>query len=225
MAAMEPWVRALLRWFARHRRPMPWRSLATPYRVWISEIMLQQTQVKTATPYFERLVRAFPDVAALARARESEVLRVWQGLGYYTRARNLHACARVLVREHGGRVPPGYGVLRTLPGIGDYTAAAIASICAGEPVVSVDGNVVRVWSRFRDLHGDSETSRFRSGVKADLQPFMPVRRAGDFNESLMELGALVCRPGQPDCRHCPIQRWCLGHAAGTAVGLPERAIR
>ncbi len=219
------WVRALLDWFAVHRRPMPWRDNPQPYMVWISEMMLQQTQVVTVGPYFARFMRRFPTVEALAGAPLEAVLRCWQGLGYYARARHLHEAARRVVAELDGRLPTSAEGLRALPGIGPYSAAAIASIAFGEAVPAVDGNVVRVFARFWKLTDDSTRPAFREQLAARLADCQDRAAPGDFNQAVMELGALVCRPRQPDCAACPLLRWCQARAAGVAADLPVKPAR
>jgi A/G-specific adenine glycosylase len=188
---------------------MPWRNQPEPYAIWISEIMLQQTQVDTATPYYKAFMRQFPNVKALAAAEPQDVLKAWEGLGYYSRARNLQSAARMLVAESGGQLPRGSAELRKLPGIGEYTAAAIASIAHGEPVPSVDGNVLRVVSRFRGSVEDVSKSETRAHIREYLARHIRRTRPGDFNQALMELGALVCRPRNPDCGACPLNRNCV----------------
>ncbi len=210
--------RALLRWFAASRRDLPWRRGRTPYRVWLAEVMLQQTQVATATPYFERFVARFPDVQALAEAELSEVLTLWKGLGYYSRARNLHRAARQIA-ERG--MPSTAAGLRELPGFGRYTAAAVASLAFGKAVALVDGNVARVLSRLRGIAeppGDpGREARLWQEAEALLDPARP----GAFNEALMELGALVCTPAQPRCLEgCPWSRWCEARRRGLQASIP-----
>jgi A/G-specific adenine glycosylase len=222
----EAWTRRLLRWYRRHRRALPWRRRAAPYAVWVSEVMLQQTQVKTVIPYFNRFMARFPSPRALARARLHDVLRVWEGLGYYARARNLHSAARRLAAHHSGRLPTTSRALRRLPGIGEYSAAAIASICHGEPVPAVDGNVVRVLARFLGLRVPGGASGLRRRVRAFLLPRIPRAHPGDFNQALMELGALVCRPHDPACARCPLGRPCVARRSGrTEFYRPRRAVR
>jgi A/G-specific adenine glycosylase len=215
---------ALARWFASARRDLPWRRQRTPYRVWLSEVMLQQTQVSRVVDYFERFVARFPEVTDLAAAAEDEVLSLWSGLGYYSRGRNLHKAARVVVDEHGGRFPTDARDLATLPGVGAYTAAAIASFSAGERVAVVDGNVVRVLSRLVDATDpvDQPIGRRRLEAVADAL----VSAAPDpaiHNEAMMELGALVCTPKAPACGACPLSSWCAARAAGTALRRPVKA--
>ncbi|MEM7735672.1 MAG: A/G-specific adenine glycosylase [Deinococcota bacterium] len=207
----------LLTWFDREQRELPWRSLRTPYRVWISEVMLQQTQVATVIPYFERWQRAFPDVYTLAAAPLDDVLKLWEGLGYYRRARLIHACAKVICEEHAGTLPNSYDQLITLPGIGPYTAAAIASLAFGEAAIAVDGNIKRVAARLFELAGGPDPKL----VTQHLQPHLPAERAGAFNEALMELGATVCTPKTPACARCPVQGQCLGHQHNTVQQFPE----
>jgi len=217
--------RALGDWFARARRPLPWRRDYDPYGVWVSEMMLQQTQVETVLPYYRRWMERFPDVAALAAAPEADVLKAWEGLGYYARARNLHAAAREVVRRHGGRLPADAAALRALPGIGPYTAGAIASIAFNAPEPAVDGNVARVLSRLFAL---PQAPREPAGARALhtlAAALVPRRGARDFNQGLMELGALVCRDRAPQCLLCPLRRWCRASAEGSPERYPPRARR
>ena len=222
-------TKRLVRWYGRHARRLPWRVAPgvrrrpDPYHVWLSEVMLQQTTVAAVGPYFDKFVARWPSVRALAGASLDEVLGAWAGLGYYARARNLHACARVVSAESGGRFPDSEGALRRLPGIGPYTAAAIAAIAFGRPATVVDGNVERVMARLyavRDpLPGASERLR---GLAASLTPH---RRAGDYAQAVMDLGATVCTPRNPNCGACPWRGACCGHARGIAEALPARAPR
>ena len=220
------WVPALLAWFATDRREMPWRTTPSPYRVWISEIMLQQTQVVTVIPYFNRFLARFPDPAALAAAPLQELLKIWEGLGYYTRARNLHRAAQVVMTQHGGQVPDTFETLLTLPGIGRYTAAAIASIAFREPVPVVDGNVLRVFSRFLGRDSDIGTPVARDWFFDYLQK--PIASSGDpssFNQAIMELGALLCTPRNPNCSGCPIATGCRARIENRTAELPVKAKR
>lgn len=217
--------RALLRWFDRHRRPMPWRDDPQPYKVWISEVMLQQTQVATVMPYFERFIERFPAVADLASADLQDVLAVWQGLGYYSRARNLHKAAAIVMRERGGVLPRVASDWQTVPGIGPYAAGAIASIAFGEAVPAVDGNVVRVFTRLLGIRKDSTKPAVRRALTGHVAAVITPRRAGDFNQAVMELGALVCKPRNPDCKHCPLERWCVASAKGLTTQIPCRPRR
>ncbi|MFH2203727.1 MAG: A/G-specific adenine glycosylase [Elusimicrobiota bacterium] len=219
--------RRLLDWYDRHRRRLPWRENPSPYRVWLSEIMLQQTQVVTVVPYFRRFLRKYPSLRALARARESDVLRLWAGLGYYSRARSLRRAARAVAAEHGGRLPDRLEALRALPGIGPYTAAAIASIAFGRPHELVDGNVARVLARLRGVRGDVKTAAVSRRLWAAARELLHPRRPGDWNQALMELGALVCLPPPdvPRCRQCPLQEFCFACQHGAQNRLPGRTAR
>jgi A/G-specific adenine glycosylase len=195
--------RALLRWYDKHRRDLPWRKTHDPYRIWLSEIMLQQTRVAAVLEHYRIFLERFPNVEALAAAPEDAILAAWSGLGYYRRARMLHRCAKELVEQHGGRFPQSAEVLETLPGIGRYTAAAIASIAFDEPIAVVDGNVERVLER---LTGCDLT---QPQIWQHAQSLLSASRPGDFNQSMMELGATVCLPRDPKCPTCPVRKWCV----------------
>jgi A/G-specific adenine glycosylase len=216
---------ALLSWFRRRARDLPWRRTRNPYRVWLSEVMLQQTRVDTVVPYYRRFVRAFPSVQALAAAPLSRVLKLWEGLGYYARARHLHAAAQRIMREHGGRLPSSAREWAELPGVGRYTAAAIASITQGEPLAALDGNARRVLSRLVGLETALDESRTVEQLWSLAERLLDRARPGDFNQALMELGATVCRPRNPDCGVCPLVRWCRAYATGRQRELPVRARR
>jgi A/G-specific adenine glycosylase len=215
-SAPSPDPARLLSWYDRHRRSLPWRAqpgeASDPYRVWLSEIMLQQTTVKTVAPYYARFLSRWPDVAALAAAPLEEVLQVWAGLGYYARARNLHACARAIVEQHGGRFPPEAAALRALPGIGAYTAAAIAAIAFDQPAVAVDGNVERVVARLFAVTDPWPAAKSR--IHQLAQTLAPAQRAGDFVQALMDLGALICTPLRPACALCPLNPCCAARHHG-----------
>jgi A/G-specific adenine glycosylase len=213
--------RRLLAWFDRHRRPMPWREDPAPYRVWISEIMLQQTQVATVIPYFERFTARFPDLASLAAAAEEDVLAAWSGLGYYRRARDLHRAARQ-VAAAGGRLPREAADWERLPGVGRYTAGAVASIAFGRPAPALDGNGVRVLCRLHALAGDPARQPLRGRLWDLLGELAAGARPGDVNQAVMELGARVCRPGAADCAACPLADGCRARAAGDPLTWPER---
>ncbi|NLG67984.1 MAG: A/G-specific adenine glycosylase, partial [Firmicutes bacterium] len=212
---------ALVSWFARAQRPLPWRQAGDPYAVLVSEFMLQQTQVATVVPYFQRFLARFPSLESLARARLDDVLAIWQGLGYYRRARHLHATARLVLQRHGGRIPDDPAVLRTLPGVGPYMAGAIASIAYGRPEPAMDGNAMRVLSRLR-LEGAPpvQAAARRRGQWA--RAMIPEGRAADFTQGLMELGSTICRPTQPLCGTCPVQRFCSAWAYRIQEELPVR---
>ncbi len=216
---------ALLAWIALGRRDLPWRQRRDPYAVWISEIMLQQTQVVTVVPYFDRWMARFPDIAALAAAPLDDVLKAWEGLGYYARARNLQRAAQIVVAQYGGQLPGERGALLALPGIGRYTVGAILSLAFGQPEPVLDGNVRRVLCRVYDIAEDPRQPavvRRLWDTAAALVEAAPAGQAGDLNEALMELGAQVCTPGRPACGSCPLQAACLAHAHGVEAERPLR---
>ncbi len=208
--------RELLAFYDERRRDLPWRRDADPYRVWVSEIMLQQTRVEAAIPYYQRWLARFPTLHSLADADTDDVLAAWEGLGYYSRARNLHKSARIVRDRLGGSLPDTADGLRALPGIGAYTAGAIASIAFGKAEPAIDGNVRRVLARLFDLDDPAPAS-----VRARTRRLLSRERAGDFNQALMELGATVCVPRSPRCDECPIARWCLARARGTQRDRPR----
>lgn len=215
----------LLAWFRAGARDLPWRRERTPYRVWVSEVMLQQTRVETVIPYFERFMAAFPTVEALAAAHIDRVLKLWEGLGYYSRARSLHKAAGILWRGHGGELPRSAAALRELPGVGPYTAGAIASIAFGEPAAAVDGNVIRVFSRVFDIEDCVDDADVRERIWELAREVVDPKEPGAFNEALMELGAMVCVPRAPRCESCPLARRCDGRARGLVGELPVRKPR
>jgi len=209
-------TRALLAHYDATARALPWRGVDDPYAVWVSEVMLQQTRVEAVVPYYERWLETFPTVEALAEARLDEVLKAWEGLGYYRRARNLHAAARLVRERHGGRLPDDPADLRALPGVGIYTAGAVASIAFGVAAPAVDGNVRRVLSRLHDLEDPSPAE-----LRDRAAELVPADRPGDFNQALMELGATICTPRAPDCEACPL----AGHCEARARGVQEQRPR
>ena len=211
----------LLAWFDAGHRDMPWRRTKDPYRILLAEYLLQRTRVASGTPYYERFVERFPDLASLAAASEEDVLRAWEGLGYYRRARYVHAAAKAIVREHGGRIPSDAATLATLPGIGPYTAGAVASIAFGEAVPAVDGNVTRVVSRLFRVEADVTTAAGRASIQELAAGLVPTARPGAFNQALMELGANVCTPRRPACPACPLAGLCMAHGAGVQSALPR----
>jgi A/G-specific adenine glycosylase len=216
---------ALLDWYADHQRILPWRQSDDPYAVWVSEIMLQQTRVATVIPYFERWMERFPDVTTLAAANEDEVLHCWQGLGYYSRARGLLQGARMVIGRFDGRVPADVGDLCLLPGVGPYTAGAIASIAFGKDEPVVDGNVIRVLTRLFALPGDPTKAPLKRELWELARALLPAGRAAEFNQAVMELGALCCTPRSPLCGECPVRGSCLGFRQGEATRFPELAKR
>jgi A/G-specific adenine glycosylase len=212
----------LLAWFRQFRRQLPWRRTRDPYRIWLSEIMLQQTRVAAVIPYYERFVDRFPDVRALAEAPEEEVLRLWSGLGYYSRARNLHKAAKQIVAEHGEHFPTRLDEALALPGIGNYTAAAILSIAYGERLAVLDGNVARVLARLGAVRGDLRESRRWQELQKVADTYLDPESPGDWNQAMMELGATLCTPKSPQCLLCPVAQFCEGRKLGIAESLPEK---
>jgi A/G-specific adenine glycosylase len=219
MRAMNP-TRSLLDWYRTEARDLPWRRRPDPYRVWISEVMLQQTTVATAGPYFRRFVRRYPGVLSLSRAREEELLALWSGLGYYSRARNLLRAALIMRDRHEGRVPSDLGALLALPGVGRYTAGAILSIGYNRPCAALDGNILRVGARLGAIEGDTARAGTRRRIEALIVGMMPATEASSFNQALMDLGATVCTPKDPDCDRCPVAAGCLARARGLVESIP-----
>ncbi len=216
---------ALLIWYRQNRSERPWRRDPDPYRVWLSEVMLQQTQVETVIPYFERFIRAFPTIAALAAAPLADVLKLWEGLGYYSRARNLQRAARMVMDEHDGALPSDVEGLLALPGIGPYTAGAIASIAFGRAAPVLDGNVIRVFTRLLDLDDDIGLASTQNELWRIAEDWLPAEEAGEYNQALMELGQRVCKPRNPRCAACPIRAHCRAWSAGTQDSRPRRSQR
>ncbi len=213
----------LLAWYDRGRRILPWREEPSPYHVWLSEIMLQQTRVEAVKPYYDRFLQALPDIGSLAAVDEEKLLKLWEGLGYYNRARNLKKAAQILVSEYGGQMPDDYEKIMSLPGIGSYTAGAVSSIAFGKARPAVDGNVLRVLSRLRADDRDILNANVKKSVEEELADVMPADRPGDFNQALMELGAMVCIPnGAPKCDVCPWNGLCRARAEGRTGELPQK---
>lgn len=224
MKELEQLPIPLLLWYREHARVLPWRSEPTPYRVWISEIMLQQTRVAAVLDYYRRFLDAAPTVAHLAALPEDQLMKLWQGLGYYSRARNLQKAARKIMEEHGGIFPNNYDSIRALPGIGDYTAGAISSIAFGLPVPAVDGNVLRVSARICGNTDDIAVPATKKKVTQALAQIIPVDAPGDFNQAVMELGATVCLPnGAPLCDKCPAAEFCRAYQEGRTAELPVKS--
>jgi A/G-specific adenine glycosylase len=225
--ARTPQPAELLAWYDRHARVLPWRARrgvrAEPYHVWLSEIMLQQTTVKAVAPYYARFLSRWPTVEALAAASLDDVLRAWAGLGYYARARHLHACARAIVEKHGGQFPKDLSALRALPGIGDYTAAAVSAIAFDLPAVPVDGNVERVVSRLFAV--EQQLPAAKPAIRQLAASLLPPRRTGDFAQALMDLGATICSPRRPACALCPWNDSCLASERGDQETFPRKAPR
>ncbi len=217
---MKTFVKPLLTWFNKNARPMPWRGIEDPYAIWISEIMLQQTRVETVIPYYQNWMMRFPTIKALAKASEQEVLSLWEGLGYYSRARNLHRAARQVMVEHSGNLPRNPKLLRRLPGVGDYTAAAIASLAFDLDVAALDGNIRRVLARLFDVTVVADSPAGKKKLQSLADEHLPKGRAGDYNQALMDLGATICLPRNPDCGNCPVAKFCRAFANGTQEKRP-----
>ena len=224
-AEIPKFRRRLLSWFAQSKRDLPWRRTSNPYRIWLSEIMLQQTRVAAVIPYYERFLKAFPDVGALASAKPDLVLANWAGLGYYSRARNLQSAAKEIVTRHAGEFPRKYEAALALPGIGHYTAAAVLSIAYGAPHAVLDGNVARVIARIGALHGDLRTPATWAKLADTAQDLLARKLAGDWNQSIMELGATVCTPKSPRCEVCPAEKWCRARKLGLQKNLPAARVK
>lgn len=212
--------RKLLAWYRHNQRSLPWRKTDDPYRIWISEIMLQQTQVDTVIPYYHRFLYNFPTVTALARARLQDVLKVWENLGYYSRARNLHTAAKVIVEKFGGKIPDNREAIKTLPGIGEYTAGAILSIAYKQALPAVDGNARRILCRVFAICKPMDDAREQKQLQQLAASLIPVNHPGDFNQALMDLGATICRTKNPDCSRCPISKLCRAQFQNLQTILP-----
>lgn len=216
----------LLKWFKKHARVLPWRETPTPYRVWVSEIMLQQTRVHAVMPYFERFIKALPDVKALAECEEESLLKLWEGLGYYNRVRNMQTAAKTVMKEYKGSLPKDYEALLSLKGIGSYTAGAIASIAYQMPVPAVDGNVLRVITRVSADISDITKQSVKTEIEKLLIEIIPKNQAGEFNQALMELGATVCVPnGEPLCKECPWREFCRARLENKIREIPVKTAK
>jgi A/G-specific adenine glycosylase len=217
---MKVFRRRMLSWFAKRKRDLPWRRTSDPYRIWLSEIMLQQTRVAAAIPYYEQFLAKFPTMQALARARTETVLGRWAGLGYYSRARNLHRAAKEIVTRHDGLFPRGHEEALALPGIGSYTAAAVLSIAYDQPLAVLDGNVARAIARIGAVRGDLRAPVLWRQLEVSAQELLARRAPGDWNQAMMELGATICTPKSPKCEECPVAVWCQARKLGIAGELP-----
>lgn len=217
---MQKLVQPLLDWYKKNARRFEWREDITPYKVWVSEIMLQQTRIEAARGYFTRFMTAFPTVEALANADLDDVLKLWEGLGYYSRARNLHKCAKTVCEKYGGIFPGEVAELRALPGIGDYTAGAVASLAYGKPAPAVDGNVLRVYARLNRCEENVGEEKVRKRVREELCALYPAGECAAFTSAWMELGEVVCTPGMPDCGNCPLAALCEAHKAHKETDYP-----
>lgn len=210
-------------WYKENKRILPWREARNPYYIWVSEIMLQQTRVEAVKPYFQRFIRELPEPAALAACPEDQLLKLWEGLGYYNRVRNMQKAAGIVTERYGGSLPADYNALKELPGIGSYTAGAIASIAYGIPVPAVDGNVLRVLARLREDGRDMQKQSVRRSIEEELSAIMPADNPGEFNQALMEIGAIVCTPGGvPRCGECPLSAVCRAHSSGKELQYPAK---
>jgi len=218
--ALPGFQRRLLAWFRAHCRDLPWRRSRDPYRIWVAEVMLQQTRIAAVLPYYHRFLKKFPSVESLARAPQEEVLRQWSGLGYYSRARNLHRAAKRIVTVHSAKFPRTFEAALALPGIGRYTAAAILSIAYGAPLAVLDGNVARVLARLGAIRGNLRAPRRWRRLGETAQDLLAQRAPGDWNQALMELGETVCTPQAPRCAECPVMRWCRAYARGITGKIP-----
>jgi A/G-specific adenine glycosylase len=216
-------LEALLEWFAAQKRQLPWRQTRDPYRIWISEVMLQQTRVTTVIPYYRRFLEIFPNVEALAKAKDRVLMKAWEGLGYYARARNLRAAAQTLVKEFNGQLPHSYDELIQLRGFGAYTAASVASLAFGEDCAAVDGNVMRVLARLYAIESDIRKAAAKREFQRIAAALLPQGKAGQFNEALMELGATLCKPKNPACERCPLQSYCKAFQQGRVHELPRKS--
>jgi A/G-specific adenine glycosylase len=214
--------RLLLAWYKKNKRDLPWRKTRDPYRIWVSEIMLQQTRVDTVIPYYERFLKRFPDVAALARAPLDSVLKAWENLGYYSRARHLQEAARVIVTRFGGIIPDAKEHLLQLPGIGAYTAGAVLSIAFGKPCAAVDGNVIRVIARLFAMEEPVDRTDIKKEIGAIAQRLVPADASGHYNQALMDLGSGICTPRGPDCPSCPLARVCIARKKGIQEAVPAK---
>lgn len=218
-------VKKLLQWYAANKRDLPWRHTGDIYAIWLSEVMLQQTQVTTVIPYYNRFLQHFPDIVSLAEAREQDLLKMWEGLGYYSRIRNFHKAAKEVVRLHNGQIPTHHQSFRKLPGVGPYIAAAVLSIACGLPLPAVDGNVMRVVTRFKGMSDDIGKTATRTHITAQLQQYIPPSRSSQFTQAFMELGALVCTPKSPQCTECPFSKECTAFNTGTIHKYPVKTRR
>ncbi len=221
----SPIAAALLEWYAENARDLPWRRTREPYAIWVSEVMLQQTRVETVLPYYERWMARFPTVQSLAEADLNEVLRLWEGLGYYRRAHNLHSAAQRVMLEHSGELPSSVEELRRLPGVGAYTAAAIAAIAFNADSIALDGNLRRVLARLFDLSIDARSPEGERRLRTSAHAILPPGQAAGFNQALMDLGSLICTPRSPACDVCPLASMCLAYARGTQEQRPVRRAR
>ena len=217
--------KALVAWYLDHQRALPWRKTDDPYSIWVSEVMLQQTQVNTVLPYYRKFLIRFPTIKHLARAQLQEVLKLWEGMGYYARARNLHRAAGIVDRELNGIIPANWDMFRRLPGVGDYIAAAVLSIAFDQPYAVVDGNVKRVLARLQRIDAPVNNTTSANAFKTTAENLIDKHRPGTYNQALMELGALICKPKTPLCEKCPVQSFCKAYQANTVAAFPRKSAR
>jgi A/G-specific adenine glycosylase len=222
---LKSFQKRLLRWFRAHKRDLPWRSSRDPYRIWIAEVMLQQTRIAAVMPYYQRFLHRLPNLKALARAPLAEVLKLWSGLGYYSRARNLHRAAKEILLHQNGKFPRELDAALKLPGIGRYTAAAVLSIAYDRPLAVLDGNVARVIARIRAVRGDLRESRRWRDLAQTAQGWLASGSPGDWNQALMELGETVCTPVNPRCELCPVSKWCRAYNLGLTDKIPSPRVK
>jgi A/G-specific adenine glycosylase len=222
---LKAFQKQLLRWFRAHKRDLPWRASRDPYRVWVAEVMLQQTRIAAVMPYYERFLKSLPDVELLASVPISEVLRLWSGLGYYSRARNLHRAAKEIVQQHGRKFPRTLDAALELPGVGTYIAAAVLSIAYDLPLGVLDGNVARVLARLRAVHGDLREPRRWRELSITSQEWLACDSPGDWNQALMELGEVICTPQIPRCTICPVSKWCRAYKLGLTDKIPAPRVK
>jgi A/G-specific adenine glycosylase len=218
--ALRTFQTRMLAWFRAHQRDLPWRRSRDPYRIWVAEVMLQQTRIAAVMPYYQRFLERFPTVQSIARAPEPEVLKLWSGLGYYSRARNLHRAAKIIVAQHRSKFPRTLDAALELPGIGAYTAAAVLSIAYDVPLAVLDGNVARVLARIKAIRGELRAPKTWRSLTAGAQNFLATQAPGDWNQSLMELGEVICTPQSPRCAECPVVRHCRAYAEGLTDEIP-----
>ncbi len=219
---MPDFSTTLLQWYFENKRDLPWRETTDPYKIWLSEVILQQTRVAQGLPYYQRFIKNFPSVYELANASEERVLKLWQGLGYYSRARNLHAAAQMVVADYNGVFPKNYADLKKLKGVGEYTASAVASIVGQEPVAVLDGNVYRVLARFLGIDTPINITAGKRLFKEKAERLLDKKKPGQYNQAVMEFGALQCKPQNPDCFSCPLQTTCVAHQQGKVTELPVK---
>jgi A/G-specific adenine glycosylase len=224
-AQLKTFQKRLLRWFRAHKRDLPWRASRDPYRIWLAEVMLQQTRVAAVMPYYDRFLKNLPDVESLANAPITEVLKLWSGLGYYSRARNLHRAAKQIVAQHHGQFPHTLGEALELPGVGTYTAAAVLSIAYDVPLGVVDGNVARVLARLRAIRGDLREPRRWRELADTARSWLARESPGDWNQALMELGEVICTPQIPRCKICPVSNWCRAYKLALTQKIPAPRLK